>query len=76
MEDGIFLKELGSKIRATRKARNLTLTHVSEATKIDRCNLTHLELRGKNAHILTIKAIADCLGVPMEELLNLHHGKE
>jgi transcriptional regulator with XRE-family HTH domain len=69
MENGTFLKEVGSNIRSLRKARKLTLAKMSELTKINRVSLTHLEQGHKNARILTIRAIAKSLGVDVNEIL-------
>lgn len=69
MENGLYLKELGANIRALRKARKMSLKELSEATKINRVSLTHLELGYKNSHILTLKVIAESLGVDVRVLL-------
>lgn len=69
MDNGQFLQELGRRIRVVRKPQGITLDRLSELTGIARDNLSHIEYRGKNAHILTLKAIADCLGVDGKELL-------
>lgn len=71
MEDNLFLKEMGARIREIRLKRGMTLTELSQITKIDRCNLTHVELRGKNCYLLTIKAIAKALDIDIRELFDV-----
>lgn len=69
MANGIFLKEVGQRIRALRKARNMTIAQMSEKTNINTVSLTYLEKGTNNSRILTLKAVADSLGVDVKDLI-------
>lgn len=62
MTDGQFLKQMGGKIKAARKAKKLSLEKLSKLTGVDMSNLWFIEDGKRNAHILTLKIIADVLG--------------
>ena len=61
MRNDIYLKEMGKKIKAARKANKITLQRLSELCGTDMSNLWFLENGKRNAHILTLKSIADIL---------------
>jgi transcriptional regulator with XRE-family HTH domain len=69
MKDGIYLKEMGKKIKAARKAKKISLPKMSKLTKIDLSNLWFLENGERNTHILTLKSIADVLGKDVKDFI-------
>lgn len=69
MTDGQFLKQMGSKIKAARKAQKLSLEKLSKLTGVDMSNLWFIEDGKRNAHVLTIKIIADKLGMDIKSLI-------
>ena len=69
MRNDIYLKQMGSRIRAIRKAKKITLDQMSELSGIDVSNISILENGRRNAHILTLKVIADVLKVDAREFL-------
>lgn len=69
MRNDIFLKEMGSKIRATRKAKKMSLQTLAVATSINISNLSFLERGRRNPHILSIKSIADVLEVDVKDFI-------
>ncbi|MGI4805303.1 MAG: helix-turn-helix domain-containing protein [Janthinobacterium lividum] len=69
MENEIFLKEMGSKIRTARKAKKIPIDKMAVLTKIDMSNLSFLERGMRNCHLLSLKSIADVLGVDVKEFL-------
>ena len=68
-DNGIFLKEMGRKIKEARKAKKLSYPKFSKLTNIDMSNLWFIEQGRRNVHLLTLKIIADKLEVDVKEFL-------
>ncbi len=68
-QNNIYLKEMGSKIKAARKANKMSLPLLSELCKTDMSNLWFLEQGRRNAHILTLKSIADVLKMDVKDFI-------
>lgn len=60
---------MGAKIKAARKAKKLSLPVMSKLCKTDMSNLWFLEQGQRNAHILTIKSIADVLKMDVKDFI-------
>ena len=69
MTNDIFLKEMGRNVKAARKAQKISLERMGELTGINMSNLSFLESGRRNAHILTLKSIADVLTIDVKEFL-------
>ena len=69
MENGNYLKEMGSKIKAARKINKLSLPKLSKLCKTDMSNLWFIERGQRNVHILTLKSIADVFKMDIKEFL-------
>ena len=69
MSNDIYLKEMGQKIRIARKAKKIPINEMAVLTKIDMANLSFLERGMRNCHILSLKSIADVLGMDVKEFL-------
>lgn len=69
MSNQEFLIQLGSKIRAARKEKGITLQELCEATEIARDNLSLVERGKRNPHIISLKIIAEKLGVDIKDLV-------
>ncbi len=69
MTDGQFLKQMGSKIKAARKAQKMSLESLAELAKTDMSNLWFIENGQRNIHILTLRSIADVLNVEVKYFL-------
>lgn len=69
MNNGIFLKELGGKVKAIRKAKGLSVRALAEMCGTDYSNLSRFENGQKNLYILSLKLIAEKLEVELKELL-------
>lgn len=69
MENDKFLIEMGNKIRSARKAKKIPIDKMATLTKIDMSNLSFLERGMRNCHILSLKSIADVLGVDVKNFL-------
>ena len=67
--NNIYLKEMGSKIKAARKAKGITLPKMAKLAKTDLSNYWFLENGERNAHILTLKSIADVLGMDVKDFI-------
>ena len=69
MNNGIFLKQLGGKVKAIRKAKGLSVRALAAMCGTDYSNLSRFENGQKNIHILTLKLIAENLDARLPELL-------
>lgn len=69
MQNDIFLKEMGQKIRIARKAKKMPINVLADLSKIDMSNLSFLERGERNCHILSLKSIADVLEVDVKDFL-------
>ncbi|NOT52123.1 MAG: helix-turn-helix transcriptional regulator [Chitinophagaceae bacterium] len=70
MNNGTYLKQMGSKIKAARKAQKMTLQRLSDLSgATDLSNLWFIENGMRNVHILTLKSIADVLKLDVKDLL-------
>ena len=70
MRNDIYLKQMGSKIRAARKAQKMTLEKLSKMSgATDMSNLWFIEQGMRNTHILTLKGIADVLKLDVKDLI-------
>lgn len=69
MDNGAYLKQIGKKIKSIRKANKISLPKLSKMCNTDMSNLWFVEQGERNAHILTLKSIADALKIDVKELL-------
>jgi len=69
MKHGIYLKEVGQKIKTIRMRKKISLLKLSAICGTCACNLSHIENARKNPRLLTLKGIADALEVDVKDLL-------
>jgi transcriptional regulator with XRE-family HTH domain len=69
MENNQYLLEMGQKIRTARKAKKIPIDQMAKLSKIDMSNLSFLERGERNCHILSLKSIADVLGMDVKDFL-------
>ena len=69
MRNDLFLIEMGKRIRQARKLKKMSLETLAKSTSINISNLSFLERGRRNAHILSIKSIADTLGIDVKDLI-------
>ena len=69
MRNDIFLKEMGSKIKAIRNERKLTLRELGKLCNLDSGSISRIETGQKNSYLLTLKTIADKLGVTIKDFI-------
>jgi transcriptional regulator with XRE-family HTH domain len=60
---------MGSKVRAYRKTKKLSMQYVGDAIGMNISNLSFLERGKTNPHLLTLKSIADVLEVDVKDFL-------
>ena len=64
------LAELGDRLRAVREARSMTQAALSDATGLSRGAIVHIERGAKEVRILTLRRIAEALGVSVGQLVD------
>ena len=69
MRNDIYLKEIGSKIRAARKAKKMSMDSLGEKIKMNISNISFIERGKTNPHLLTLKRIADVLEVEVKDFI-------
>ena len=69
MRNEPFLKDVGMKIRQARKEKNISLRQLTVLTGMYKASLSEIENGLRDSHILTLKHIADCIGVDLKEFL-------
>jgi transcriptional regulator with XRE-family HTH domain len=69
MENGTYLIEMGKKIKAARKAKKVSYPALGKLTGMNISSLWFIENGERNAHILTLKNIADVLEVDVKDFI-------
>lgn len=69
MTDKEYLKEMGKKIRKIRNDKGIYMSNIKEATGLHLSALIDIEQGRVSCKILTLKTIADILGVDVKEFL-------
>jgi transcriptional regulator with XRE-family HTH domain len=62
-------KQMGTRIRRLRKARNLSQAALAKRARLTRVYITRLESGRQDPSLSTINALAKALGVPVTALL-------
>lgn len=69
MKDGIYLKEMGKRIREIRRAKGISMRKLVTLCPLHKSSLSELENGKRDCHILTLKMIADVLKVDVRDFL-------
>lgn len=69
MDNSTYLKLMGGKIKAVRKANKMSLPTLGKLCKTDMSNLWFIEQGQRNVHILTLKSIADVFEMDIKEFM-------
>lgn len=69
MNNGQYLKQMGSKIRAARKAKGISLRMMVTLCPLHKSSLSEIENGKRDSHILTLKMLADILKVDVKDFL-------
>ncbi len=69
MSDGLFLKEMGAKIKVHREAKKLSQRQLATMCGLDPTSFWRIEVGQKNCYLLTLRRIAKALEISVRELL-------
>ena len=69
MKDGIYLIEMGKRIRATRKAKGISMRKLITLCSLHKISLSEIENGKRDCHILTLKLLADVLMVNVKDFI-------
>ncbi len=69
MKDGIYLIEMGKRIRAIRRAKGISMRKLITLCPLHKSSLSELENGKRDCHILTLKLLADVLNVDVKDFL-------
>ena len=69
MSNGEYLKQMGAKIKAAREAKGLYLRDLGKMCNIHYGAICEIEKGKRNSYLLTLKNIADKLGVDVKDFL-------
>lgn len=69
MNNGEYLKKMGTRIKAAREKKGLYLRDLGKLCNLHYGAICEIETGKRNAHILTLKNIADKLGVNVKIFL-------
>ncbi len=64
-----FLSELGMKIKVAKVVKRTSTAKICKFTGLNKSTILQIENGQKNFHILTIKSIAESLGMDIKEFL-------
>ncbi|MFZ1528249.1 MAG: helix-turn-helix transcriptional regulator [Ferruginibacter sp.] len=64
-----YLKQMGAKIRKARQAKGIYLRDLGAMCDIHFGAISEIETGKRNAHVLTLKNLADKLGVDVKDFL-------
>ena len=67
--NGIYLKEMGGRIRAIRKAKGISLKQLITMCPLHKSSLSEIENGKRDSHILTLKLLADVFEVDVKDFL-------
>jgi len=69
MNNGTFLKEIGKKIRTTRRAKGISMRKLVTLCPLHKSSISEIENGKRDSHILTLKMLADILEVDVKDFL-------
>lgn len=69
MNNGIFLKQVGGRVKALRQSKGLSVRALAAMCGTDYSNLSRFENGQKNLYLLSLKLIAEKLEVDLKDLL-------
>jgi transcriptional regulator with XRE-family HTH domain len=71
-----LLKSIGARIRAVRKAKNVSQERLAELAELHPTYISFMELARVNASISSYSAVAKGLGLTLAELVDVEGGKK
>jgi transcriptional regulator with XRE-family HTH domain len=69
MNNEAYLKQMGKRIRAERKAKGISLRQLTVMTGMAKSALSEIENGKRNSYLLTLKLIADTIDVDVKDFL-------
>lgn len=69
MRNDVYLKEIGSALRAMRKKKKITIRKMGELCDLDYGHISRLENGQYNPRLLTLKNMAEALGADLKRLV-------
>ena len=69
MKDGIYLIEMGKRIRSIRRAKGISMRKLVEICPLHKSSISEIENGKRDSHILTLKMLADILEVDVKDFL-------
>lgn len=69
MKDGIYLIQMGKRIRTARKAKGISMRKLVTLCPLHKSSLSEIENGKRDCHILTLKMIADVLKVDVKDFI-------
>ena len=69
MSNGEYLKKMGAKIRAVRRAKGISLHQIVTLCPLHKSSISEIENGKRDSHILTLKMLADILKVDVKDFL-------
>ena len=69
MNNGEFLKEIGSKIRTQREMQKLSQKQLAIKCGLDPGSFWRIEVGQKNCYLLTLRRIATALDISIKDLM-------
>lgn len=67
--NGIYLKEMGNRIRSIRRAKGISLRKMITLCPLHKSSLSEIENGKRDSHILTLKLLADILQCDVKDFL-------
>ena len=69
MKDGIYLIQMGKKIRAARRAKGISMRKIITLCSLHKSSISEIENGKRDCHILTLKLLADVLKMDVKDFL-------
>jgi transcriptional regulator with XRE-family HTH domain len=69
MRNDKFLKDVGSKIKAARQSKGISVRRLGEMCNLDYANISRMECGKQNILVLTLKNIADALKMDVKDFI-------
>jgi transcriptional regulator with XRE-family HTH domain len=69
MKDGMFLITMGKKMKAIREEKKISLRQLGKMCELDYSSISRIECGQHSSRVLTLKIIADKLGVDVKDFL-------
>lgn len=67
MSNGMYLKEMGAKIRAIRRGKGISMRKIITMCPLHKSSISEIENGKRDSHILTLKMLADILQVDVKD---------